>query len=91
MAFATREYKRLLKTEAMLMTDIEAKGTSPRDRAACARALDTILERKRIMRMKPKPKDVDVSKLPHRARVQRSTPGRPNFTIPKPTEPERIS
>lgn len=43
------------------MKDIEDPATSPRDRAALARALDCVLERKRVMRMKPAPRPVDVS------------------------------
>jgi len=44
------------------MKDIRNAELSARDRAACANALDKILERKRILRMKPAPKAVDADK-----------------------------
>ena len=49
------------------MKDIRNPELSPRDRAVCANALDRILERKRILRMKPAPKPVDADKyMEHR-------------------------
>lgn len=48
------------------MQDIRNPDTPPNQRAALAGALDKILERKRIMRMKPAPKPIDVYSKPRR-------------------------
>ena len=58
--FATQSYRHCLETERLIMEDIRDPETTPSQRAQLAKALDTLLERKRIMRMKPKPKDVEV-------------------------------
>ena len=47
--------------QRFLYADATNDKTEPRDRAQVARAWDALEERKRILRMKPKPKDVDVS------------------------------
>jgi hypothetical protein len=60
--FASESYRNCLETERILMKDIRNAAISPRDRAVCANALDRILERKRILRMKPAPKAVDADK-----------------------------
>ena len=60
--FASESYSNCLETERLLMKDIRNAEISPRDRAVCANALDRILERKRILRMKPAPKAVDADK-----------------------------
>jgi hypothetical protein len=59
--FATQSYRHCLETERLLMADLRKPDTTPAARAQLARALDCILERKRILRMKPAPKPIDVS------------------------------
>jgi hypothetical protein len=46
----------------MLYADAVNPATPPRERAQVACAWERLEERKRILRMKPKPRDVDVSK-----------------------------
>jgi hypothetical protein len=53
------------------MEDIRNPELSARDRAACANALDKILDRKRILRMKPTPKPVDADKYEEQKRCAR--------------------
>jgi hypothetical protein len=62
LVFASESYRNCLEVERLLMKDIRNAELSARDRAVCASALDRILERKRILRMKPAPKAVDVDK-----------------------------
>jgi hypothetical protein len=64
------------------MKDIRNGELSARDRAACANALDKILERKRILRMKPAPKAVDADKYEE----QRKCARRRELPEPKPIE-----
>lgn len=45
------------------MEDIRNAEVPARDRAVCANALDRILERKRILRNRPKVRDVDFQNL----------------------------
>ena len=54
--------------QQVLLTDALNTKTTAAARAQVARAWDVLEERKRVLRMKPKPKDVDVS--------PRKTPGR---------------
>ena len=54
--------------------------TAPHIRAALMRAWCDLEERKRILRMKPKPKDIDVT-----PKARRSQKGQPQFLeLPKP-------
>jgi hypothetical protein len=61
--FASESYRNCLETERLLMKDIRNTEVSARDRAVCANALDRILERKRILRNRPKVRDVDFRNL----------------------------
>ena len=61
------------------MKDIRNAAISPRDRAVCANALDRILERKRILRMKPAPKAVDANEYQERQK-KRKIDNAPLFT-----------
>ena len=61
--FASKSYRNCLETERLLMKDIRDTQVSARDRAVCANALDRILERKRILRNRPKVRDVDFQNL----------------------------
>lgn len=74
------EYHALLDAQRRLSHCILNDKTSSKDVAACARVLVSVLDYKRIKRMKPKPKDMDVSKLQRRARA---TPQ----AMPQPIEP----
>jgi hypothetical protein len=69
--FASESYRNCLETERLLMKDIRNAEISARDRAVCANALDRVLERKRILRMKPAPKAVDANKYEEQRRKQR--------------------
>ena len=51
------------------MTVIQDMNTADKDLSACARVLVAVLDQKRVLRMKPKPKDVDVTKQPPRRRA----------------------
>lgn len=62
------------------MRDIRNGEVSARDRAVCANALDRILERKRILRMKPLPKAVDAYK--YEDQKKRRAADRASFTEP---------
>lgn len=62
------------------MQDLQSKDITPRDRALSAKALDTILERKRVLAMKPAPKAVDADK--YKAERRRKQPA----TTEQPTE-----
>ncbi len=53
----------LVAIQDMLMADILNPETSARERAQCACAWERIEDRKRIHRMKPKPRDVDTLEL----------------------------
>jgi hypothetical protein len=53
------------------MRDIRNAKISPRDRAICVNALDRILERKRILRMKPAPKAVDADEYREHQKVRK--------------------
>src|SRR5690348_8519146 len=57
---STRSYHNCCTVEKLIMQGLERE-LEPGQLAALAKALDTILERKRILRMKPAPKPVDVS------------------------------
>jgi hypothetical protein len=62
------------------MADARRETTTPAARAQLARAWDVLEERKRILRMKPKPKDVDVTKAA-RARQPYRPGGGPYATL----------
>lgn len=83
--FATESYRNCLETERLLMKDIRNAELPARDRATCANALDRILERKRILKMKPKVRDVDFKDLPQltkRAKARADDDENP-FTLAK--------
>jgi hypothetical protein len=83
--FASESYRNCLETERLLMKDIRNGEISPRDRAVCANALDRILERKRILRMKPAPKAVDADKYKEQQKNRRQV-DEPAFTELEPAE-----
>lgn len=88
--WAKPEYRNLLITERTLMARIQREGIEDKDLASCARVLVAVIDQKRVLRMKPKPKDIDVTKQPRRARVaQRNDPARPIFTLAPETEPSK--
>jgi hypothetical protein len=66
--FATQSYRHLLAAERAIASDIENSETSPAARAQLARALCAVLEEKRIMRMRPAPRPVDVPQPTNKAR-----------------------
>ena len=51
-----------IELQAIAMRDCRDEKTAPHIRAALMRAWCDLEERKRILRMKPKPRDIDVSK-----------------------------
>lgn len=59
--YATKPYRDAVKMQTVLMRDIENPATKPIERAQLARAWDALEERKRILKMKPLPKPIDVS------------------------------
>ena len=68
--FASESYRNCLETERLLMKDIRNGEISSRDHAVCANALDRILERKRILRMKPAPKAMDADKYKAQQKIR---------------------
>lgn len=77
--FASESYRNCLETERLLMKDIRNAEIPARDRAVCANALDRILERKRILRMKPAPKAVDANEYEKHRKKLRAPPNEPAF------------
>jgi hypothetical protein len=68
------EYKDLLDAQRTLASRIVHPDIANKDLASCARVLVAVIDQKRIMRMKPKPKDVDTTKLIRRTRAAQPTP-----------------
>ena len=60
--------------QRMLLADALKPETPARERAQVARAWCELEERKRILKMKPKPKDVDPEKLAERRTAKRQPP-----------------
>jgi hypothetical protein len=56
-----RTLAEILEMQQVLRESLLSKNTIPSARAQVARAWDVLEERKRVIRMRPKPKDVDVS------------------------------
>lgn len=56
----TPSYYTVAAIQAVLLQRINDAKTEARDLSALARAWDVLEERKRIMRMQPKPRDMDV-------------------------------
>jgi hypothetical protein len=76
------EYKDLLDAQRTLAAHISHPDIASKDLASCARVLVAVIDQKRIMRMKPKPKDVDTTKLPRRTRKASESPAPDAFTVP---------
>lgn len=68
--------RQIAELQDALYKDATDIGTSAASRAQVARAWDVLEERKRIFKMKPKPKDIDTTKQP--AKPKR-TPAQPDF------------
>jgi hypothetical protein len=89
---ATEEYRDLLAAQRRLSHCIADPQTPAKEIAACARVLASVIDQKRVMRMKPKPKDIDTTKQPSRRRVaQRNDPERPIFRLAQPDPKESLS
>jgi len=73
----------------MLMADILDPEVPAGYRAQCARAWDVLEERKRILRMKPKPRDIDVSERVAARKASRLAP--PLILEAPPEEPSKES
>lgn len=58
----SRAFSQAIAMQDMLFADALKPETPPRERAQVARAWAELEERKRILKMKPKPKDVAVDK-----------------------------
>ena len=56
----TNAYQQIMAVQRLLLRDLFKKDTTPLVRAHLARAFDVLEERKRIMKMRPKPKDIDI-------------------------------
>jgi hypothetical protein len=71
------------------MKDIRNAEVPARDRAVCANALDRILERKRILRMRPAPKPVDASEYEKRQKKRKlgGLPDSPELVETSPQTP----
>jgi hypothetical protein len=91
LVFASESYRNCLETERLLMKDIRNGDISPRDRAVCANALDRILERKRILRMKPAPKAVDADKYQEQRKARRYNDAPMCSEIDESTAPTEMS
>jgi hypothetical protein len=62
-------YSQAVAMQQMLLADALKPETPPRERAQVARAWAELEERKRVLRMKPKPRDVDVLELQRRKAI----------------------
>jgi hypothetical protein len=83
MAFKSLPYHSALELQKLILATARKDSTTPSALAQLARAWSDLEERKRIMKMKPKPKDVDITKQMRRARW-------PAFSEPvEPMEPEQ--
>jgi hypothetical protein len=71
--------------QEVLYADTVKEGTKPSDKAMCARAYDVLEERRRIIRMKPKPRDAEVPVGPRKPK----TPVPATFADP--TSSERVA
>ncbi len=58
----TQRYHQACELQDLMLRDARDDKTTPSQRAQLARAWSELEERKRILRMRPKPKDIDVSK-----------------------------
>jgi hypothetical protein len=72
MAFKSRPYHKALELQELVLAAAKKETTTPSALAQLARAWSDLEDRKRILRMKPKPKDVDVSE---KARKRLPYPG----------------
>lgn len=70
MAFKTAPYRQAVQLQRLLVKLIENPETKPRDAASCACAWERLEERKRILKMRPKPRDLSMDEL---ARLKRLT------------------
>lgn len=77
-------YQVALELQQLLLEDCRRKDTKPAVRAVCARTWEILEERKRVLRMKPLPKSVDVSQAKEQRRLARAArkPPEPNWTEP---------
>jgi hypothetical protein len=69
--------------QQMLLADALKPETPPRERAQVACAWEKLEERKRILRMRPKPKDIAVDAVSLAKRARRSGGG----MLPEPIDP----
>lgn len=74
-----KAYNQALEIQRFLFQDATNPKTSPRDRAMVAGAWEKLEERKRILKMKPLPKSVDVTKTTKLGRAKKS---------PEPLDPD---
>ena len=54
-------FTQIVEMQALLLKDCKDEKTPAGYRAQCVRAWDVLEERRRILRMRPKPRDIDVS------------------------------
>ena len=79
-----KAFTQILEMQDTLRRDALNPATPPRERAQVACAWERLEERKRILRMKPKPKDIDVSK-----KEKRGLPPSKLMISEGPDEPDR--
>ena len=65
-AWTSPNYRAALDLQKVLMADALNPETSAAVRAQVARAWDVLEERKRILKMRPKPRDLDTTAQPKR-------------------------
>lgn len=61
--WATRDYRRLLKLQLLIDEELRSKELTPAGIEKLTRSLLSIIDTKRILRMRPKPRDVDIIEL----------------------------
>ena len=66
MAFKSRPYHKALELQELVLAAAKKETTTPSALAQLARAWAVLEEQKRILRMKPKPKDIDVDPRNHK-------------------------
>ena len=79
-----KSYDVALELQQLLLEDCRKQDTKPAVRAVCARTWEILEERKRVLRMRPLPKSIDVAKDREQRKAARAArrPAEPNWTEP---------
>lgn len=84
---AATAYQQIVAIQRRLYNDAMNEKVTASARAQVARAFDVLEERKRILKMRPKPKDVEVSVLPKKSRKSASAFAEPVAVVSQKESP----